>query len=159
MHDFGFRKVSPAKQLLIQQVGFVNLKHFFQHRSGAKHWYKNLKILATKKNWLNKYVDKYNFDYFSKLILRTATIPFLSWNIKWLKPVEFSYSSHEIFVVKRKKNSWTKQILQEKKNLAGLNFPVISGNSFKTGHLTGMLLMALHWQAFSHIMSSRGYCN
>jgi hypothetical protein len=28
LHDFGFRKVSPAKQLLIQQVGFVNLRHF-----------------------------------------------------------------------------------------------------------------------------------
>ena len=28
LHDFGFRKVSPSKQLLIQQVGFVNLRHF-----------------------------------------------------------------------------------------------------------------------------------
>ena len=35
------RKVSPAKQLLIQQVGFVNLGHFFQHQSCAKHWFKN----------------------------------------------------------------------------------------------------------------------
>ena len=31
------RKVSPAKQLLIQQVGFVNSRHFLQHRSRAKH--------------------------------------------------------------------------------------------------------------------------
>ena len=48
LHNFGLRKVSPAKQLLIQQVGFVNLKHFFQHRSCAKHWFKNLKILVWK---------------------------------------------------------------------------------------------------------------
>ena len=46
MHDFGFRKVTPAKQLLIQQVGFVNLRHFFQHQRHAKNWFKNLKILA-----------------------------------------------------------------------------------------------------------------
>ena len=26
--NFGMRKVSPAKQLLIQQVGFVNPRHF-----------------------------------------------------------------------------------------------------------------------------------
>ena len=59
MHDFGFRKVSPAKQLWIQQVGFVNSRHFFQHRSCAKDWFKNLNILAmwffcassTKKSW------------------------------------------------------------------------------------------------------------
>ena len=37
--------MSPAKQLLIQQVDFVNSRHFFQHRSRAKHWFKNLKIL------------------------------------------------------------------------------------------------------------------
>ena len=37
--------MSPAKQLLIQQVGFVILRHFFQYRIGAKHWFKNLKIL------------------------------------------------------------------------------------------------------------------
>ena len=36
---------SPAKQLLIQQVGFVNSRHFFQHRSCAKYWFKNLKVL------------------------------------------------------------------------------------------------------------------
>ena len=37
LHDFGLRKVSPATQLLIQQVGFVNLRYFSQHRSRAKH--------------------------------------------------------------------------------------------------------------------------
>ena len=42
MHDFGLRKVSPASR----QVGFLNLRHFFQHRSLAKHWFKNLKSLA-----------------------------------------------------------------------------------------------------------------
>ena len=42
-------EVSLAKQLLIQQVGFVNSRHFFQHRSRAKHWYKNLKILDLTK--------------------------------------------------------------------------------------------------------------
>ena len=46
LHNFGFRKVSPAKQLLIQQVGFVNLRRFFQNRSRAKHWIKNLKSLV-----------------------------------------------------------------------------------------------------------------
>ena len=46
MHDFRLRKVSPAKQLLIQHVGFVNSRHFLQHQSLAKHWFKNLKILA-----------------------------------------------------------------------------------------------------------------
>ena len=45
MHNFGLCKVSPIKQLLLQQVGFVNLRHFFQHRSRAKHWFNNLKIL------------------------------------------------------------------------------------------------------------------
>ena len=33
----------------LQQVGFVNLRHFFQHRSRAKHWFKNLKILDNQK--------------------------------------------------------------------------------------------------------------
>ena len=37
--------MSSAKQLLIQQVGFMNSRHFFQHRSRAKYWFKNLKIL------------------------------------------------------------------------------------------------------------------
>ena len=37
LHNFGLRKVSPAKQLLIQQVGFVNPRHFFQPQSRAKH--------------------------------------------------------------------------------------------------------------------------
>ena len=55
MHDFGFRKVSPAKQLLIQQVGFVNLRHFFKHRSHAKHWFKNLKILEYRGNGKSHY--------------------------------------------------------------------------------------------------------
>ena len=35
MHNLGLRKVSPARQLLIQKVGFVNSRHFFQHRSHA----------------------------------------------------------------------------------------------------------------------------
>ena len=35
LHCLG--KVSPAKQLLIQQVGFVNLRHFFKNRSRAEH--------------------------------------------------------------------------------------------------------------------------
>ena len=43
-------KVSPARQLLIQQVGFVNSRHFFQHRSRAKHGFKNLVILESLHN-------------------------------------------------------------------------------------------------------------
>ena len=35
--QFRSSKVSPARQLLIQQVGFVNSRHFFQHQSRAKH--------------------------------------------------------------------------------------------------------------------------
>ena len=54
MHDFGYRKVSPAKQLLIQQVGFVNSRHFFQHRSCAKHWFKNLKNLTNERKKINR---------------------------------------------------------------------------------------------------------
>ena len=50
LHDFGLRKVSPARQLLIQQVGFVNSRHFFQHRSRAKHGFKNLVILEPLHN-------------------------------------------------------------------------------------------------------------
>ena len=53
MHDFCFRNLSPAKRLLIQQVDFVNSRHFFQHQSRAKHWFKNLKILMTSKFQLN----------------------------------------------------------------------------------------------------------
>ena len=41
------------KRLLIQQVDFVNSRHFFQHQSRAKHWFKNLKILMTSKFQLN----------------------------------------------------------------------------------------------------------
>ena len=41
-------EVSPAKQLLIQQVGFVNSRHFFQHRSHAKLRFKNQKILESR---------------------------------------------------------------------------------------------------------------
>ena len=62
LHDFGFRKVSPAKQLLIQQVGFVNLRHFFQHRSRAKHWFKNLNILVQVLSWIFS-VSKYKIDH------------------------------------------------------------------------------------------------
>ena len=61
LHNFGITKVSPvAKQLLIQQVGFVYLRHFFQHRSRAKHWFKNLKILTTIKE--KEYVAKTSTD-------------------------------------------------------------------------------------------------
>ena len=35
----------PGKQLLIQQVGFVNSRHFFHHWSRENPWFKNLKIL------------------------------------------------------------------------------------------------------------------
>ena len=45
VYNFGLRKLSPAKQLLIQQVGLVNSRHFYQHSSCTKHWYKILKIL------------------------------------------------------------------------------------------------------------------
>ena len=48
MHDFSLRKVSPAKQLLIQQVGFVTSKHFFQHLSHATHWFKKFKDFRPK---------------------------------------------------------------------------------------------------------------
>ena len=44
MHDFSHRKVSPAKQLLIQHVGFMNSRHFFQYRSRTKHWFKRIWI-------------------------------------------------------------------------------------------------------------------
>ena len=30
LHDFGFGKVSPAKQLQLHQVGFVNPRHFLR---------------------------------------------------------------------------------------------------------------------------------
>ena len=46
-----FRSVFCMTSVLekcLQQVGFVNLRHFFQHRSHAKHWFKNLKILPVK---------------------------------------------------------------------------------------------------------------
>ena len=63
MHNFGL----PAKQMLIQQVGFVNSGHFFQHRSHAKHWFKNLKIL------INYFFRFFLFHSISRSNLRFET--------------------------------------------------------------------------------------
>ena len=49
MFESVFCTSSVLENLLIQQVGFVISRHFFQHRSHTKHWFKNLKILGILK--------------------------------------------------------------------------------------------------------------
>ena len=53
-YNFGLRKASPAKQLLIQHVGFENLRHFFQNQSRAK--FKDFSLYLVE--WLTSEVSE-----------------------------------------------------------------------------------------------------